>query len=207
VRKINGEGVYHYQKNDAIPKIFWDNCFQEIAKMTNKKTGEIQEALIELRKNISLHNSCFPTAFADGAESCGHPNPCKKHIQVSDYIMCIMNNTHNAKKFQVVRNVPWSYGRYNEIADFYPLMSEMIWGQKICGYKKGKSYRYEEYCHLIDQGCCVCFPEPGHVVVGKGYDIVNSKEFIVYNDPFRKANMVKPAQILGWGVVIFPCEK
>lgn len=200
--KVNGENIFHYQKNDAIPKIFWDNCFREIAEMTKEKTDEVKKALIELRKNISIHNSCFPTAFADGAESCGHPNPCKGHIQISDYIMCVMNNPHNANKFQVVRSVPWNYGRYNEIPDFYPLMSEMIWGQVICRYEKDISFN--EYCGYIDHRYCICYPMTGHVVVGKGYEVENKKKFIIYNDPFRKPNMVMPARTLGWGVVISP---
>lgn len=210
MRKINGEDVYHYQKNDALVEVAQDNVFRAITKMTMKATGEALKTLKELRGEIALYASCFPTSFADGTESCGWPNflpePLQKVIQVSDFIMCVMNNPHLAKAFRAIRPVPQEWG-YNEIPDYYPLLGWMLWGKEVCRYKKDHRITFDEYCGLIDHGHCVCFPErAGHVTVAKGYDIVNGKKFIIYNDPFLKPKMVIPARTLGWGVVILPYE-
>jgi hypothetical protein len=207
MRKVNGENIYHYQKNDGIVEIMQDYIFRELKKMTKEKEGVARDTLIELRNRITLHNSCFPASFCDGAESCGWPmDVFTPGIQASDAVMCIINNPHNAKLFhKASRYVPQTWG-YNEIPDYYPKLAEIIWGDpNMCRYTR--RITYDDYCGYIDNECCVVYAHPGHMVVGKGYDITDGKKSIVYNDPYRKKNMTESAKTIGICVIIFPYNK
>lgn len=202
MRKINGENTYHSQWNNAIVEIFKDYIFREFEKAQKQATGEVKKALSDLRSKIYLHVSCFPTSFTDGASSCGWPlNVFPPGLQPEDAIMCIINNPNIAEKLYAAagRKVPQTWG-YNELPDYYPEMARIIWGKKVCEYKGHISY--EQYCKYIDDGCCVVYAHTGHVVVGKGYD--TDKGVVIYNDPFKKANMEEKKDKLPYCVVIFP---
>ena len=199
-RKINGEDIYHSQRNNALVEIFQDYIFRAIENMRKEATEETRKIIQEVRSKICLHVSCFPTSFIDGAHSCGWPmSVFAPGIQPEDSVMCIMNNPNNAKLFHKIRFVPETWG-YNEIPDYYPVLGEIIWGQKMCKYETRMPF--EKYYNYIDNGCCIVYAHPGHVIVGKGYD--EEKKARIYNDPFVGPKLEEPGTTLGWGVVIYP---
>jgi hypothetical protein len=207
MKKVNGENIYYSQKNNAFVEVFQDYFFREYEKVRGEATGEVKKTLDDLRRKIFLHVTCFPTSMADGIHSCGWPMDIfPPGLQPEDGIMCILNNPVIAKKLhQGSRYVPPSWA-YNEIPDYYPTAINAAWGNKqVCKFER--NITIQEYSGYIDHGYCIAYAHPGHVIIGKGYDIVNGKTFRVYNDPYRKPKMIEPAKTLAWGVVIFPFQK
>lgn len=203
MRKINGITTYYSQKNNGQVELFQDYFFRILEKIKKTATPEIISAIRQIRKRLALNISCGPTAWVDGIDSCGWPlDRFTPGEQPEDSVLMIMMNPRNVKKFLKRRNIDTTRWAYNEIPQYYEVVGQIIYKQEVCRFEN--NITFQKYCGYIDRGCCVMFAIPGHFLIGKGY-YQNNKNFIIYNDPFREANMIMPEKTLSWGVVIFPC--
>lgn len=131
--------------------------------------------------------ACGPESAAMGFDIAGQDMSIfTPGEQPGDAILNIFHDPKYLPKYMKVRGNKKFYEKYsaNEIPQIYPVVSEIIFGKKVCSFKWGKTF--PQIRNHIDQDepvmLCGEFPCGGHYVLAVGYD--ESTGDIIYNDPY-----------------------
>lgn len=91
---------------------------------------------------------------------------------------------NNAKHFLHVRNLDLNKYPPNEVPQYYPEMTRLIYGQEACSFHWAPTYEKIRAYILDGRPVQVCgtFPLGGHYILIVGFD--DKGKTLIYNDPY-----------------------